>query len=81
MKSDILEVGGRKIPVTYCNTVIVGAGAAAMGCVNHLVRFFPCFVLGSLYRMHDVLQQMSAAESHGRYFPQHYATRGTDIKG
>jgi len=40
MHQDTLEVDGLSIPVTYVNTVIVGAGAAGMNCAVQLVNFW-----------------------------------------
>jgi len=40
MQTSELSINGVSVPVTCVNTVIVGAGAAAMGCANQLVRFW-----------------------------------------
>ena len=40
MRQDMLNVDGLPIPVTYTNTVIVGAGAAGMNCAVQLVGFW-----------------------------------------
>jgi len=40
MNRKIIEIAGVSVPVTYANTVIVGAGAAAMNCAVKLVEFW-----------------------------------------